>query len=172
MATIVASAAAILSFAAPAHAQQRLRLGLAGGVTAPGAETSKLNRAGGHALVAAWYDVASRLISRVRVDASVHRLAGKTLWGEKVRDVDLFTASAGAERDVLRTRAVQPYLVAGTATHNLDQGGGREFHFGLNAGAGVRFPLGRVTGLVEARYYQVYTGEPNGFIPISVGLSF
>lgn len=94
---------------------------------------------------------------------------------------------------------LRPYVIGGVGVYNVNQdfdiefsggeGGGAisgsedETAFGLNGGAGLDFPLGRLRGFIEARYHFVFTdfpdletGEDGGrrasFVPVVFGLRF
>jgi hypothetical protein len=43
---------------------------------------------------------------------------------------------------------------------------------GLNAGAGIRLPLGGMSALIEARFHHAMGDRAVQFIPVSFGLAF
>jgi opacity protein-like surface antigen len=82
---------------------------------------------------------------------------------------------------------VAPYLVAGGGVYDVRVLLGERFsavngersastsntNFGGNAGAGVRFPLGRLDAFAESRLHSVATdGRNTTFVPLSVGVTF
>lgn len=94
---------------------------------------------------------------------------------------------------------LRPYVIGGVGVYNVNrdfdiefsggEGGGAisgsedETAFGLNGGAGLDFPLGRLRGFIEARYHFVLTdfgdpefeeegGQRTSFVPIVFGLRF
>lgn len=163
-------------FLAAAHRLEgqarRVSFDVAAGVTLLNADAAASHRGGEHIHVAARFAPSPQMKTRLRVDASVHTIPAKSSPTETRPDAGLVVLSAGAERSLLRAGPVTAYVAGGAATYNLDQGSGREFHFGLNASGGLRFSLGQFRGLIESRFHQVYTGEPNGFVPIAIGLTF
>jgi hypothetical protein len=75
-----------------------------------------------------------------------------------------------------------PYLIGGLGYYNARQkttllGSSSEIThsgMGLNAGAGLKFPLGVISPFVEARYHMMF-GDQNKdvkFVPITFGVSF
>jgi hypothetical protein len=84
-----------------------------------------------------------------------------------------------------RAAAIAPYfsLGAGLFTtelgHNPDESSSvvtetySGMGFGLTAGAGLRFRLGRAEVLLDWRYYQaLYNTRGSSFMPLSIGLAF
>lgn len=81
-------------------------------------------------------------------------------------------------------RVVKPYLIGGVGIYNFDYGDAddaddvNEFAIatdvGLNAGVGIRFPLGPLNTFAEARFHNVFSAdEPTRFFaPIKVGITF
>jgi hypothetical protein len=64
--------------------------------------------------------------------------------------------------------ARQKTTIVGTTTEVTHSG------MGLNAGAGLKFPLGMISPFVEARYHMMF-GDQNKdvkFVPITFGVSF
>jgi hypothetical protein len=171
LAAVVATVA-VAPLSAEGQGARRVEFELSGGGTALTSESAELHTGGAHAQAALLFATPIRLIDQFRVDGSYHSLPGKAFPTLIVPDAGLVVLSASAIKHVLPFASVRPYVLAGVGTYNMDQGGGRESHFGVNGGVGLRFPMGPVGGFLESRFHHVFTGKPNDFIPVSFGVAF
>jgi hypothetical protein len=156
---------------AQGQSDHRPELLVSAGITTLTSKSAQLHEGGAHAEGAVLLRTALPGANYVRLDASYHSLPGKAFTTQNVPDAGLVVLSASAVQQLLIHSAVRPYVMAGVGMYNMDQGGGRESHFGVTGGFGLRSPLGKIGGFVESRFHHVYTGAPNDFIPLSLGLS-
>jgi hypothetical protein len=86
------------------------------------------------------------------------------------------TVASGAISFVLPlgspTARLQPYLLAGAGSYSTEYGGGREWHFGLSGGGGLRFRLGSASAFAETRVHEITDGSTPLLAPVSFGLRF
>jgi hypothetical protein len=116
----------------------------------------------------------------LRVDGAFHRFPGKS-------DLDLSLLKGSANVVLgLPGLGIRPYAIAGLGVYHArftedDAGGphvphvfveGNETAFGINAGAGIRIPLGTMSAIIEARFHHAMTERAVQLIPISFGLVF
>jgi hypothetical protein len=69
----------------------------------------------------------------------------------------------------LSSRGVQPYALIGAGSYALQ---GTGLVFGLNAGAGLRFRIGRASLFTEARAHWVETEPGRRLVPLTFGVRF
>ncbi|MEO7501944.1 MAG: outer membrane beta-barrel protein [Gemmatimonadaceae bacterium] len=130
----------------------------------------------------------------VRGEAVYHRFASKDDGSDIDGHASIIAGTLNAVLAMpMQGATAQPYLIGGVGVYNervsCDDCAGSgvdisdsQTKFGLNAGAGVSFPLSGFTSIIEARFHIVFDsedipGENNDasntmFIPISVGLLF
>jgi hypothetical protein len=104
-----------------------------------------------------------------RLDAQYQRLKGKTeeVAGNDFRRTDFrfIDVTANATWSVPMSNPTQLYVIGGPGVyqeHARDQtnnGLNVSTKLSLNGGAGVRFPIGKRSGFLEARYHYIYHGS-------------
>jgi len=168
----VAASVAVMPATLAAQRAAPVEFQLSAGGTALTSKSAQLHTGGGHAQAAVLLRTPLHLIDQIRLDGSYHSLPGKAFPTQIIPDAGLVILSASAVKQLYQAASVRPYVLAGVGTYNMNQGGGRESHFGVNGGLGVRFPMGPVGGFLESRFHHVFTGQPNDFIPVSFGVAF
>ena len=128
-----------------------------------------------------------------RVDGQWQQLKGKDFdAGEGLITHDDFRIIDGTANVVYTFGAALPtkfYLIGGAGVYNVRRKNDdldlneNSTKFGLNGGVGFKFQLTGFSTFIEARYHNVFKGEPVGavddsnakslqFVPISVGITF
>jgi hypothetical protein len=169
-----ATAAIIAVGAAPAHAQ--LSLSVAGGINLPVGSLGDAADEGYNAAVAV--NVGAPLLPvALKFEGAYNGLQLKRDGG----DVRIISGTANAVFNIGRASDA-PYLIAGLGAYNrrltLNPFGltSDETVVGINAGGGLRFPLGGLTTFFEARYHAMLGGSSDAtnyqFIPITFGIVF
>lgn len=169
------------SLALPATAQRTFKIGLHGGGTIPVQEFGDLNDAGynfgAHVLIS------SRFFPqdfKLEVQHNRMKLEGSdanTMVTSGTLNLELNPGSALAR--------IAPYLSAGLGAYYVKtalRGAtpvlteyDNTTKFGLNAGGGLRFPLGPLNGFLEARYHRVksdrFVSGSVTYVPIVFGVT-
>ena len=116
-----------------------------------------------------------------RLDGMVNRFRGQPVVSRpdlSYPDFSIYALTANAVY-TFPGRVVKPYLIAGGGYYN--ENGGRALHnLGLNAGAGMRFPLLPLDPFIEVRLHNIAAidlsnhafGGPAQFSVFSAGISF
>jgi Outer membrane protein beta-barrel domain len=149
-------------------AQAPVRLGLAGGVT-----TARNYEAGWHVQGSAGLALPVPRLG-LRADLSYHSVSRGEIWrGAGLSErMTVPSAALGLTLALPRLGPVAPYAVGGPGWYRNDLGGGTEWHFGLHAGAGAAWRLGRAGVFAEARAHRIADGVNTRLIPLSLGLRF
>ena len=198
--TLALLAVTLAALAAPLRAQVvggLVRFGAAGGVTVPTGDLNDVSNVGWHA--GAIVDLGFPLVALgFRIDGMWHQLgsesvtAGSTTAELKTR---IIAGTLNATYAFGLDAPVRFYLIGGLGVYNLrnkvEVTGGTvdgvasrsdsETKFGLNAGAGFRFPLATHSAFVEARWHNIFSAGPEDssgdrssarVVPISAGFTF
>jgi opacity protein-like surface antigen len=198
--TLAALAVILAALAAPLRAQViggLVRFGVAGGATVPTGDLNDVSNVGWHA--GALVDLGFPLVALgFRIDGMWHQLGSES--------VTIGPASAEFETRIIAVALngtytfgleapAHFYLIGGLGVYNLrtkvevtnrttdavSSSSDSETKFGLNAGAGVRFPLLDRSAFVEARWHNIFSAGPEDsagnrgsarMVPISVGVTF
>ena len=187
-----------LAASAPLSAQMlgdgRVHAGITGGISLPGGELDAITNTGWN--VGAVVSIGARDAPlRLRLDGQWNQFNGKPqLAGDRPTEYDdfrIFDATADAQYTFPSTSMASFYILAGAGIYaekstmrvgtilTSDTG----TRGGVNAGAGVRFQLRRVSTFVELRYHYILHGQqitPYSFFgnghegmhifPLSVGI--
>jgi opacity protein-like surface antigen len=107
---------------------------------------------------------------------------GYNSWDGKSNVADGVTGSSlsGTANVVLQVPGMvvaKPYLIAGIGEHRIKFDNGTdnssETKMGWNVGGGLKFGLGTLNTMIEARYVTVNTsGEAAHYVPITFGIMF
>lgn len=162
-------AIAILSIEVNAQSLTGVGLELSGGLTQLNHEASGLHRNGTHGQVAVLMPFRTLLSDALQLDLGYHSIPGKPSPNATIPNAALVVVSLEAVKQLVEFKVISLYALAGAGTYSLNQGSGRESHLGVNAGGGVSVPVGRHHAFAEGRFHQIFTGEPNGFWPLSLG---
>ncbi len=113
----------------------------------------------------------------IRADVVYHRFSFKDVDGNAnilagtVNGVYNFATGPGTP--------VVPYVIGGVGYYHLSvscsdcTGDDSENKFGLNGGAGLRFPLTGFSAFIEARYHHIFTdSDATNMVPVSFGIVF
>lgn len=158
---------------ASGQAAHSTEITVAGGVTTLTSELRQLRVPGGHVQVGLARRMQSIVSSRFQLDVSYHSIAGVASPLYPTPNPSVWIATGSVVKDIGAIRGFRPYLVAGVGTMSIDEGGGRQAHLDLAGGAGIVLPrIGHVRPFIEGRYHRPMTGEPHGFIPLSLGVVF
>ncbi|HLA13451.1 MAG TPA: outer membrane beta-barrel protein [Gemmatimonadaceae bacterium] len=170
------------ALALPAMAQSLFRVGVSGGGTAPVRRFGELNAAGynfgAHVLISSPF-----FPQDFKIDVSHNRMKldgsdANTMVTSATLNLELNPGSALAR--------IAPYVSAGLGGYYVKtalSGPAPTFtqyenttKFGLNAGAGLRFPLSALNAFLEARYHRVksdrFVSGSVTYVPIVFGLTF
>jgi hypothetical protein len=169
----LALAFGLVAFAGDSHAQVRpFTIGISGGPSFPTGDLGDETSTGYHVQGSVGFGLAMLPIG-LRLDA---------LWQE------LPDVHDGTMRQIggllngtfgLPLGVAQPYGLVGVgllnSTEAEEHGGGSENTLGFNAGVGIQFPFVGMSGVIEARYLNLFgSGEATHFqsIPVSFGIRF
>ncbi len=168
--------------ALPALAQGLFKVGLSGGGTVPVGRFGDLNDAGysfgAHALISSRFFPQDFKIELQHNRMDLEGFDANTLVTSGTLNLELNPFSALAR--------VAPYLSAGIGIYFVKTAlrapppalteYDNATKFGLNAGGGVRFPLGPLNAFLDARYHRVrsdrFVSRSVTYIPIVLGLTF
>jgi hypothetical protein len=159
-----------------AMAQSPVTYGLAGGFT----PTRSISRGGGPSVDGGVHAQASveraRVLGRLglRVDVSFHSFEPPSFMTSASGRALMPGAAVSLVLPLVApTALVQPYVVAGSGTYRSDLGqASRDWHHGLNAGAGLEWRRGRARPFLESRVIRVFDGSSPRFVPVTLGLRF
>ena len=197
--TLALPAVTLAALAAPLRAQVvggLVRFGAAGGVTVPTGDLSNASNVGWHA--GPVVDLGFPLIPLgFRIDGMWHQLGSETVTVGPA-SADLTTRIIAGTLNATYTFGLEApvhfYLIGGLGVYNLrtkvevtdrttdavSSSSDSETKFGLNAGAGVRFPLATHSAFVEARWHNIFSAGPEDssgnrssarVVPISAGIT-
>ena len=170
---LVALAGAALVLEANAQSAASTSIVLGGGFTSLTSNSRELRRPGAHAQVGVERGVRSYLSDRVRLELSYHSIEGVASPFLGTPRSSMWIAAISAIREIGSVKRFRPYVIGGVGGISLDQGGGREWHANVAGGVGVLSPrVGRARVFVEGRFSRALTGEPNSFIPWTLGVLF
>lgn len=167
------------ALALPAQAQQRITVGVGGGVTIPSGSTSDVVKTGWNVLGAVQFKPAGSPLG-FQIDGNYRQLKAtdslRALGADKKQIAD-GTANIVYWFPVAGETRVRPYVLAGGGIYNLKDKflngtSTSQTKFGINGGAGFDFDFQRSVGLfVEGRFHNVFvTGSDVHYIPISAGV--
>jgi hypothetical protein len=164
--------------AAPAVAHAQASLSISGGVSAPTGDLGDIADLGYH--LSAGLDLGGT------TGPLGFRLEGgySSLWLTNGNgEVRIMSGTANVILNISKTPD-SPYLIAGVGAYNRNYSlvtvgygyGDGATVLGINAGAGLRFPLKGISTFAEARYHMMLGNHADGtnyqFIPITFGVLF
>lgn len=171
---------AVILGAQTAHAQG-LSFGIGGGAVVPTGTYSDLFSMGWSATAVARLKPPVSPLG-LQVDAFYNRFG---LEGGLDGNNQVIGATANALYAFPSASPVRPYLLGGVGLYNqkitVDDASGSESKFGLNAGAGFDFALGKANLFADARFHTILNGsvdsetleEANAYyIPVTLGVRF
>ena len=156
-----------------ASAQFPLHLSFGGGLTPAYEGSVQRGYSGSHLQYALEFTPADRHWG-LRLDAFTHHMSRKTFGGPLSPE----TRILGSDLSALysfgpSTRSWTPYLIAGAGTYRTEYGEPTpEFHFGIAAGAGLRFKTGPIGLSLESRVHSIGDGSTPYLIPVTLGIRF
>ncbi len=160
----------------PAQAQQRVTLGLGGGVSIPSGSTSDALKTGWNVFGAVAFKPAASPVG-FQVDGNYQELKFDPSGGKD--QVVNGTGNIVYWFPVASETRVRPYVLAGGGIYYVkakpDLGASSsDTRFGINGGAGFDFTLQpRVGVFVEGRFHNVFfPGTDFKYIPITAGVRF
>ena len=180
--------------AAQTHGDGPVHVGITGGISLPGGEVGEVTNTGWNAGALVSVGALDAPL-RFRIDGQWNQFNGKPqVAGDRPTEYDDFRvidATANALYSFPSTSTASFYVLAGAgiyaekSTRRIGTSTTAETatRGGVNAGAGVRFQLSRVSAFVELRYHYILRGEEitpydffgNGhrgthIFPLSVGI--
>jgi hypothetical protein len=164
----IAIAAALAFSAQTAEAQRPMTIGIAAGVSVPTSDFGRTHSTGWNATAGLGFNFPASNLG-FRFEGFYNSFEGK---GANPRA----TIAGGTANAVYRLGGIgiQPYAIGGVGAYNTKVEGGRsETDLGINAGFGLRFPLGTLNTFAEARLHAV-SADPEDFmfVPIVFGIQF
>ena len=162
-------------------AQKSYALGIGGGAVIPVGKMSDTQKTGVNGLVSLALGVAELPVG-VRIDGVYNELprsAGTLPVGSPATSSLRILGVLGNAVYAFSGSSVKTYIIAGGGLYNtrFDVDGAKsENHLGLNAGAGMTFGFGPITGFIESRYHFISRQQAQGgvlhFVPITFGFMF
>lgn len=101
--------------------------------------------------------------------------AGRAAGGASTSETNFAVASVTANLELrlpIPGFPIQPYVIGGGGFYKSSKSNGTG---GFNVGGGIRFPLYRVRGLLEARVHKYGEDQPGlsgRFVPVTLGVVF
>jgi hypothetical protein len=177
---VVLVASALAADPARLRAQLSTHLSLSGGLAAPIGDLGRITDAGYN--IAAALEFGAPLIPLgVRVEGGFNGFNYKSTVASS-GNVRIASGTINAVLALGPTGA-SPYLIGGVGLYNRDESNvvigpnaGSKTVGGVNAGGGIRFPLGLLSTFIEARYHHMLGNAADNtnwhYVPITFGVSF
>jgi opacity protein-like surface antigen len=160
----------------PALQSQQTQFSVGAGAGVPLGTYDDVVRVGWQATGAVSFSTGSLPVA-FQVDASIAQFSDETPLDIKNQLIYATFDPVYRFSSSLSTR-FHPYVLAGVGVyHSKETGqdafGGSATKFGLNAGAGLNFRVGRAELFFETRIHDVFTDGPNvTFLPLTLGVRF
>ncbi len=178
---LAASVLAMMGTAQVTHAQLPIRFGIAGGVSAPAGDLSKVTNSGFNATLL--MELRPPLLPvGFRVEGAWNQFGfDKSKTGPIDKNARALSLNANGIVNIPSPTLLKFYAIGGIGMYKIRTAstlGGATYtqvsdnKFGYNIGAGLRLPFPAFEPFLEVRYHQVVDSDGFTFVPVTFGIKF